>query len=33
MHVKILNRTLMECKVLVEMANTEAAKNAKRALD
>ncbi|CAK77358.1 unnamed protein product (macronuclear) [Paramecium tetraurelia] len=33
LQVKILNRSLMECKVLVEMANTDAAKNAKKALD
>ncbi|CAD8074955.1 unnamed protein product [Paramecium sonneborni] len=33
LQVKILNRSLMECRVLVEMANPEAAKNAKKALD
>ncbi|CAK68725.1 unnamed protein product (macronuclear) [Paramecium tetraurelia] len=32
-NVKILHRSLMECRVLVEMANIEAAKNAKKALD
>lgn len=32
-NAKILNRTLMECRVLVEMENNDAAKMAKYALD
>ncbi|CAD8070404.1 unnamed protein product [Paramecium sonneborni] len=33
LQVKIMYRSLMECRVLVQMANTESAQNAKKALD